>query len=162
MKIEQMTVPIQMVNITKRQGLLSKLDSLSSDDIPEFGIMTPQHMVEHLTESIKYSNNRNPQKLLLQEEMANKIKSLLIYSENEMPLGFKSPMLGDDLINLVSMDLLTAIEDLQEELNRFDNYFVENNDSKPISPLMGELQHEEWITFHNKHFTHHFKQFRLL
>jgi len=31
-----------------------------------------------------------------------------------------------------------------------------------IPPRLGKLNYKEWIIFHNKHFTHHFKQFELI
>ena len=45
--------------------------------------------------------------------------------------------------------------------NSLGKYFEENKDATPINPTMGELNKQEWIIFHNKHFEHHFKQFNL-
>ncbi|MFI5156234.1 MAG: hypothetical protein ACHQEM_08610 [Chitinophagales bacterium] len=55
-----------------------------------------------------------------------------------------------------------AITQLKIELKNFDQFFKDHPLAKPVNPTMGPLDHKEWIIFHNKHFTHHFKQFNLL
>ena len=42
-----------------------------------------------------------------------------------------------------------------------EKYFAEK-DIKTTNPVFGDLNYEEWIRFHSKHFAHHFKQFGLL
>ena len=56
----------------------------------------------------------------------------------------------------------TAIENLKTELDYFDTYFKENPEAKTIQPRMGLMNKEEWTVLHNKHFTHHFKQYNLV
>jgi len=151
-----------MVDIDNRQEISDKLNLLKNDTLPLFGKMTAQHMVEHLSFAIMFSNGKLPQKLYYPLVKAEFIKSTIIYSDNKMPIGFKAPMLGDDLLKLEFPDLKTSISSLLSELKRFDQYFVDNKDSKPINPTMGELNKLEWTIFHNKHFEHHFKQFNLI
>lgn len=151
-----------MVDINIRKEIIARLNNLKSDSIPKFGKMTAQHMVEHLTYAIMFSNGKFPQKLYLPIDKAELIKEKIIHSDNELPIGFKAPMLGDKLPNLVFPDLNIAVKELLAELDRFDKYFLENGDTKPINPIMGKLDKQEWIIFHNKHFKHHFRQFNLL
>ena len=44
------------LNFEDKADVISKLKSLKVDQQPEWGIMTPQHMVEHLIVSTKMSN----------------------------------------------------------------------------------------------------------
>jgi hypothetical protein len=115
-----------------------------------------------LTFAIMFSNGKLPQKLYFPIDKAEIIKKTIIYSNKEMPIGFKAPMLNDELLELKFPNLKFAISVLLSELNGFDKYFEENKDATPINPTMGELNKQEWIIFHNKHFEHHFKQFNLI
>lgn len=150
-----------MVDIKNRQKISEKLSLLQIDSLPLFGKMSAQHMVEHLTFAIMFSNGKLPQRLYYPIEKADLIKATIIYSDKEMPIGFKAPMLNDDLLELRFPDLKTSISMLLSELDCFDKYFIDNKDLKPINPTMGELNKQEWTIFHNKHFAHHFKQFNL-
>ena len=150
-----------MIDINNRQEISEKLNLLRIDTLPLFGKMSAQHMVEHLTFAIMFSNGKLPQKLHYPIDKAELIKTTFIYSDKEMPIGFKAPMLSDDLLELKFPDLKTSISILLSELKSFDKYFVDNKDATPINPTMGELSKQEWTIFHNKHFEHHFKQFNL-
>ncbi|WMJ71713.1 DUF1569 domain-containing protein [Cytophagaceae bacterium ABcell3] len=151
-----------MIDIQNRQGLVHKLKGLKSDSDPVWGRMTAQHMVEHLAFAVMSSNGALDQKLYFPKEKAEQIKRAVIYTDNELPMGFKAPMLGDTLPKLVCSDLGAALKKLYLALDEFELYFLNNPDAKPVNLAMGELDREEWTRFHNKHFSHHFKQFRLL
>lgn len=147
--------------VLQRNRVLELLYSLSPDQTPLFGTMSPQHMVEHLAFVVKFSNGKLPQQLYYRQEKANKFKQYTIYSENELVPGFKAPMLSDELPPLEHNSLAEAIEALKEELKAFDVHFQQDPDSRPVSPTLGPLLYEEWVIFHNKHFKHHLKQFGL-
>lgn len=151
------------ITILERANIFKLLEKLQSTTSSAFGIMTPQHMVEHLVFSVRFSNEKEPQKLYFPVEKAEQIKSFVIYSDAELPIGFKAPVLSkDELLPLSYQDLTSAIEMLKLELEAFDTYFKLNPSNSPIKPTMGKLTHTEWVIFHDKHFTHHFKQFNLV
>ncbi len=150
-----------MIDIDNTQFILEKLNLLRVDTLPAFGKMTAQHMVEHLIFAVMSSNGKLPQKLYYPIDKAELIKTIIIFSDKEMPIGFKAPMLSDDLLELKFTDLKTSITILLSELKAFDKYFEENKDITPLNPTMGELNKREWTIFHSKHFEHHFKQFNL-
>ncbi len=151
-----------MINIQDRNTVFYTLKKLESNTPALFGKMNAQHMIEHLMLALSFSNGTSPQFLMVDERIAKMIKHHTINTTKEMSIGFKAPMLGDDVLPLFHPNLEIAVEHLKKELNDFDLYFKLNPDSKPISPVVGELNQKEWIIFHNKHFTHHFKQFGLL
>ena len=153
---------LQKINISVHDSVFNKLQNLKSNTSPLFGKMTAQHMIEHLILAISFSNGKSPQVLMVDERVAKTIRHYTINTDKEMSIGFKAPMLTDNLVPLSYSNLNEAIEYLKNELNDFDLYFKNNPDSKPISPVIGDLNHQEWIIFHNKHFTHHFKQFGLI
>ncbi len=152
-----------MINIiNSRPEIFNLLESLDKSKNPVFGKMTPQHMVEHLSIVVAVSNGKYPQKLISTPEKAELVKTGFIYTDKEMPIGIKAPMLGEEPEALVFPDLKSAIEVLRNELNKFDGFFQDNYKAKPIHPIFGELTYAEWIIFHNKHFTHHLKQYNLI
>ncbi len=96
------------------------------------------------------------------DEEARAIKQTMIYSDTEIPKGLKSPLAGDgpDPFRFSSLD--EAKKDFNKQLDDFENYFKNNPSAAFIQPRMGSLNYSEWIILHNKHLTHHFKQFGLL
>ena len=151
-----------MIDINDKKAVFEKLAHLDVNAVPLFGKMTAQHMVEHICGGVIFSNGKLPQKLYYPPEKAAIIKNIFIYTDAGFPKDFKAPMLGDDLPKLIFPDLQTAINRLSKQLDNFHEYFKQNENIKPIHPVMGELDYKEWTIFHNKHFTHHFKQFSLL
>ena len=151
-----------MIEMTKQTALLSLLNILTDTSVAAFGKMTPQHMIEHLILTLKISSNKLPHPSYFREEKATAFKNAIIYSPIEIPLGFRAPMLTDELSPLVHPNLSTALAELDQELTYLKDFFKTNPNLKTINPSIGELNYDEWVVFHNKHFTHHFKQFNLL
>ncbi len=139
------------------------LSNLHPDNQVIFGMMTPQHMVEHLITTFQISTEKIQIEMMFPTEIAQKIRFAVIISENEIPIGFKVPFMPKETpMPLKYVSLKSAIEILKIELAYFKDYFNQNPARKTMNPSMGELNFDEWLIFHNKHFTHHFKQFDLV
>lgn len=152
-----------MINISDKATVFDILGQLQPGERPRFGAMTPQHMVEHLAFSVRFSNGKEPQKRYYPPEKEQKIKAYILDTDNDFMIGFKAPVLpAEGLPELQCSDLVEAVSTLKNELADFDRYFEKHPAAQPVNPTMGELKHVEWIRFHNRHFTHHFKQFGLL
>lgn len=152
-----------MVNIHNQNEILELLKKLNPETAPQFGIMTPQHMVEHLILLVKLSNGGIKGQLMRSEETAVKWKQGLIYTDMEFPMGVRIP--GEEesvLTELRYENLEKALDKLEEEIKKFEDFFQNNSHESTMHPALGTLNHEEWTIFHNKHFTHHFKQFGLV
>jgi hypothetical protein len=149
-----------MIDINNKQDLFERLSKLRADQQPVFGVMTPQHMVEHLIWGVTFSNGKFPQQQIVPDDMTIKLRPLLMYTVKPYPRGIKTPMLGDTPPPLKYADIPSAIEQLKQELIDFENFFKENTTA--INPALGVLNYEEWIMVHNKHFTHHMGQFELV
>jgi hypothetical protein len=151
-----------MLNILDKEHIFKALSQLRADTSPLFGKMNAQDMVEHLILSMTFCNGKAPQVLMIEERSSQVIKHHTVNTGKEMGRGFKAPMLGDTPPPLIQEDLHAAIEQLKKEMEDFDSFFKKAPHATPISPVLGTLDHAEWIIFHNKHFTHHFKQFGLV
>lgn len=151
-----------MINFTDTAQVSTILSTLNSTTTPLFGIMSPQHMVEHISQVIRISNGRWNLPQLFREEKAAKMKAYLMQTDTELAVGFRAPFLEEgELLTLQHENMESAIEQLIDEITAFENYFKANPLATPMHPALGILNHEEWIIFHNKHFKHHFKQFGL-
>jgi hypothetical protein len=137
----------------------SRLKSLTEHSQREFGIMSPQHMVEHLILTVKLSYGRIKIPEFEPNEKQLAQKQVLIYSEITFPRGVRAPGLGDQLLDLRFPNLESAKLELLKSLDDYSSYFDENPESKTMHPRFGKLNHEEWERFHKKHFEHHFEQF---
>ncbi|MDR9486426.1 DUF1569 domain-containing protein [Salibacter sp.] len=146
----------------ERKKAIDQLRSLNETVKPVFGIMTPHHMVEHLGETVIMSNGKVELPLMVDENKALASKEKIIDGEAPIPKGVVTPGSDQKLKDLRFKSLDEAIDKLEKGLEAFDDYFINNPNSKPMHPMMGNLDHSEWIVFHNKHFKHHFEQFELL
>lgn len=150
------------VDINKREELNNLLDLICEDTEAKWGLMKPQHMIEHLVKTLEFSNGKMLLALKATEEEAKLAKEKFIYTEVEMPQGLKSSLLGDAPDPFRFESLEEAKRNLNQELDGFHTYFENNPSATFVHPRLGSLNYQEWIIIHNKHFTHHFKQFGLL
>jgi oxepin-CoA hydrolase/3-oxo-5,6-dehydrosuberyl-CoA semialdehyde dehydrogenase len=144
------------------EEFLALLDRLQPDSQPHWGVMGPQHMVEHLTQSVMISRGMPEIQVYNPEELAEKFKAALIYSDRPLSRGIKNPALPEQPSPLRHGQLNEAKEELHREWDHFKEYFRLNPQAKHNHPRLGKLTHEEWAVFHRKHFAHHLAQFGLL
>lgn len=149
------------LNFDDKENLISKLKTLKIDQQPEWGIMTPQHMVEHLIVTTKLSNGGLSVPCRIPVEQIPQYKAFLLESDQEMQKGIKANGM-EGLLDLRYPSLEASIEKLEEEIDKFNAFFENNPDAKITNPVLAEIGYEDWKTFHKKHYTHHFKQFGLM
>ncbi|WP_296700476.1 hypothetical protein [Algoriphagus sp.] len=145
----------------KIEEIKSKLSNLTLDSKRNFGIMPVQHMVEHLTITVKISSNRISYPKFEPTEKQLAQKEALLNTNLEFPKGVKAPGIGDNLMPLKHPNLSVAKENLIKSLEEYQDYFKENQNAKTIHPRFGPMTFLEWELFHPKHFQHHFEQFNI-
>ncbi|MGZ3754396.1 MAG: hypothetical protein ACXVAY_16340 [Mucilaginibacter sp.] len=138
--------------------IASLLSALKPDTQPLWGKMKPQQMVEHLVESVEYTNGRKITTCDRPPGEAAKSKQLMIYTDAPIP---KNVNLGPLPDHYLFPDLPAAINQLMIELAVFDQYFKTPGITSVHSGF-GPLNHTEWVIWHDKHFAHHFIQFGLI
>lgn len=143
------------------ENIKSKLQTLDLNAEPEFGTMTPQHMIEHLILTVKLSYGRIKIPHFEPTEKQLQQKKTLLYELDEFPKGIRAPGLGNNLLPLRFQSLKEANNELLESLEKYKEHFEEQPNSTPIHPRFGVLNKSEWDLFHTKHFKHHFSQFGL-
>ena len=135
------------------------LKMLKDDTKPQFGKMTAQHMVEHLTLTLKLSVGKIKYPPFNPSERALKSKDTLLFTELEMPMGMTPPNDTGERYPLKFSDLEKAKEALLQAWDEYMGYYEKNDGSSEVHPRFGHLNKEEWDRFHYKHSMHHFKQF---
>ena len=149
------------ISINQSTDIIQKLKALPLDKKPVWGIMTPQHMVEHLIVSTKMSNGGLTIPCRVPKELLPKYKEIVLNPAIEMERGIKAGGM-EGLLDLRYPSMDAAIEKLESEIEKFHTYFKENPGATIVNPVVDEIGYEDWIIFHNKHYTHHFKQFELI
>jgi oxepin-CoA hydrolase/3-oxo-5,6-dehydrosuberyl-CoA semialdehyde dehydrogenase len=144
-----------------KETIETRILPLTEETIAQFGIMGPQHMVEHLAITLKISYDRIKLPDFEPSEKQINQKIALIHSDIEFPKGIKAPGLHEDLMPLKFPDLEKAKEDFLKSITAYNDFFLLNPEAKTTHPRFGKLTHGEWERFHEKHFKHHLIQFGL-
>ena len=137
------------VDITNRSELNSLLDSLNENTVPKWGSLKPQNMVEHLAKTMQFTNGKKEIAQRTTEEEGLKIKQAFIYSDAEMSMGLKSPLLpAEGLVPFEFPSLDEAKQHLNKELDDFETYHANHPDALFVQPRLGKLNYIVWIFFH--------------
>ena len=137
------------------------LKTLEPDTKPLWGILTAQHMVEHIVGSWRISNGKAEVECKTPEEKLKKYRKFL-FSEKPYKRNMKNPIMPDELFQLRKPDLNSAITQLKGEIEDFFTYHEANPDTSPVHPIFNVLNKDEWLIFQKKHIGHHFGQFALM
>ncbi|MEX2596050.1 MAG: DUF1569 domain-containing protein [Salibacteraceae bacterium] len=140
---------------------IDRLRSLDSDQKPEWGSMTPQHMVEHLVGSWRISNGRARVGLMFSGKELEMRRDFL-FSEKPYQRNIQNPTFKDGTLPpLRKPDLNAAIDQLEDEMKTFFDYHDKNPVADEVHPVFGSLDYNGWLTFQTKHMKHHLSQFGL-
>lgn len=138
-----------------------KLDGLTPDTKPLWGKMAAQHMVEHLTDTLRIAIGEVEIPVYTPENQLAEMRRFLM-SDRAIPRGVVSPAVGTDLPKLKYDNFEDALSEFWKYVFAFEKYYKENPEASHINPAFGNLSYPEWLQFMNKHMTHHFEQFGLI
>jgi hypothetical protein len=146
-----------------KNNLLPLLKDLPADAKGRWGKMNGQQMVEHVSGFFAVSYEKIKFPLVTPEEHLPKYKEFLM-SDKEFRENTKAPgiVLPDEPLALRNANMEEAMKVLEKSLNNFFTFYSENPEKKPLHPVFGELNFEEWVQLHHKHVIHHLKQFDLI
>jgi hypothetical protein len=149
-----------MSNKWNLENILKTLDKLKVDKKPLWGSMSAQRMVEHLTDTIRIANGKNPQSLAIPEEKIEKMQGFL-ETDKPMARNIEVPFAGKN-IPLRNDELETAIDEFAEEWLDFEFVFESTENHLALHPFYGNLNYRQWLLLNDKHLNHHFEQFGLI
>ncbi len=146
-----------------QNDIIHRLKNLETNTKGKWGVMNAQQMVEHVAAFFKISTEKIKFPLVTPTEHLEKFKAFLL-SDKEFKENTKAPkeIIGDEPLPLQHSSMKGAIDELENEIKTFFEYFKHHPLKKTLHPVFGELNFSEWVQLHHKHVTHHFKQFGLL
>lgn len=129
---------------------------------PQWGKMTPQHMIEHLYTAVVSSTIIKNTPPLPPNSYQEEAKKSLIYSPADMPKNLDNPTFRFGLPDYTNPTLVEAKAKLLSSLERFFEIYEKKEDAYNFNIFLGDLNVEENFVFHYKHFKHHYTQFGLI
>lgn len=137
--------------------------TVTGNAMGKWGKMNGQQMVEHVATIYVVSTGKIKFEQTTPEEHLPQYRDFL-YSDKQFRENTKAPaqLLGEETLPLRYTNMEEALAKLQEAIAYFEIYFTENPQSKPMHPVFGPLNYEEWVLLHYKHVTHHLRQFGLI
>jgi len=146
------------MDILDKEQMKASLSALAADTVPLWGKMKPQQMVEHMIESLEYTNGKKVCACDRPANEAEAAKQLRLHPDFVIPQNVNLGPLPESY-RFASLD--KASKQLLQELDDFDGYFNAYG-VKSVHFAFGPMDREEWLIWHGKHFAHHFRQFGLL
>lgn len=139
------------------------LTKLTPEAKATWGVMTPQHMLEHLEESYRIAAAETQDfEIATPAEHIEKVQETL-WTYQPMPKNYNFPFYEEGkLFDLKHSSLEEAKEKLKEARASYQKYFQLNPKAVTKNVVFGELTHFEWELLHRKHINHHFEQFNLI
>ena len=139
------------------------LSKLAQDMQPKWGILTPQHLLEHLEYGYKIMSGQIQDfEIATPEKILDKVHNSL-YNYDKFPIGSSFPTLKKgELEDLIHPDLATAKEKFLEARQAYKAFFKENPNAALKNMVFGELNRYESYLLERKHLNHHFEQFGIL
>ncbi|MEL6717081.1 MAG: hypothetical protein AAFP82_00020 [Bacteroidota bacterium] len=142
------------------EDISSLLKELKVDTEPAFGLMTSQHMVEHLIWIFKTSVKDHGQPT--GEPTKGQLWFKKFIANGAVLKHYPSDKTKADLPSLKYESLERALVELPVAVKRFYDYFEANPTLIAYHPRMGSLSFEELELFHYMHCRYHCWQFGLL
>ncbi|MCL4117513.1 UNVERIFIED_CONTAM: hypothetical protein GTU68_041471 [Idotea baltica] len=139
------------------------LNALKEDAKPKWGIMSPQHMIEHLEYTYRIASGEIQDfEVATPEKILEKVHHSL-YNYNPFPKGSDFPLLKKgELADLQHENLTDSISKFVKARQDYLDYFKENPEAKLNNLVFGEMNKYEWYLLERKHLNHHFEQFGLI
>lgn len=145
-----------------RTYLEDRIGNLTADTKPSWGLMTPQHLVEHFDYFNLMSLSKIPCKIVTPEERLEKFQDSL-WNYRPMPRSFDHPLLKKGKTeDLRYGSLEEAKEAFFKSYDEVMGVFKQNPDATLPNPVFGELDSYHFQLLSRKHYHHHFEQFGLL
>ena len=139
------------------------INKLTENTKPSWGILTPQHLLEHLEQGYRImSGEIQDFEIATPEKILDKVHNSL-YNYDKFPRGTQFPtMKKGELETLIHPDLETAKAKFFEARENYKTFFKENPQATMKNMVFGELNKYESYLLERKHLNHHFEQFGIL
>lgn len=136
------------------------LKTLTGSEKGNWGVLSPQGMIEHMTDSIGIAWKRVTHPMQTPDVILEKVRSFAL-SDKEFKPGTKNSLMTEEAPALRNFSIESAITELDNEINSFVAFYKANPDAVVTNPFFGDFNYEQWLHLLHKHAVHHLKQFNL-
>lgn len=143
------------------QEYIPLLQKLTGSEVGAWGVLSPQGMIEHMTDSIGVAHGRIQQELQTPVEVLDKVRSFAL-SEREFKPNTKNSLMSETPASLRNATIQEAISEIEKEISDFINFYKSNPNHLQLNPFFGDFNYDEWLHLLHKHAVHHLKQFNLV
>lgn len=145
-----------------RETVPQLLENLTETSTAKWGIMGPQHMLEHLSVLFYFSSKDRGINVIMPASALGFDDGWLETNE-EFPHFVKGAGLKEgETERLRFANLEETKGRFMKGLQGFFTFFEDHPDAMLTHPVFGDLDFARWLQFHHKHIRHHFKQFGLI
>ena len=137
------------------------LKKLTPETPRKWGLMSPQQMVEHLTDYVRIASGKNPVKVITPDANLEAYKRFL-HSDKQFRPETKNPLNEGPPNPVRNNSLAEAIAEYLSEMKDFYEVFANEPDKRSSHPSFGNLNSEDWLQMQYKHLIHHARQFGLV
>ncbi len=143
-----------------KEEYIPLIKKLKGNEKGNWGVLSPQGMIEHMSESIANASMRIVHALHTPPELVERYKSFAL-SDKEFKPGTKNALMTDEAPALRLRSIQDAVKELEEEIKEFLAFYEHKPEDKVLNPFFGDLNYSEWLHLLHKHAIHHLKQFNL-
>ena len=145
-----------------KESVTTALLGLTETSKPEWGIMTAQHMVEHLEWFYQIGLGKITVEQSTPDKYIDKMQASL-WDFKHLPREFQHPLLRkDELEDLRYESLEEAQKALLVGMDEAAAFYEANPEGHLANPVFGNLDEYDWELYNQKHAHHHFIQFGLI
>ncbi len=143
-----------------KETYIQTLKRLSGNEKGNWGVLSPQGMIEHMTDSVGVAHGRIKQELQTPTEVLERVRTFAL-SDKEFKPDTKNSLMSDTPAPLRTRTITEAITELEKELAVFLDFYKTNPRATYLNPFFGEFNYADWLHILHKHALHHLKQFNL-
>lgn len=143
-----------------KEEYIPLLEQLSDNEVGLWGVLSPQGMIEHMSDSVGAAYGRIKLPLTTPEEFLEKSRAFML-SDKPFKQNTKNALMSETPAPLRKNSMTEAIAELTREIKAFFAFYESHPGHKELNAFFGELNYEEQVHLLHKHAWHHLKQFNL-
>ncbi|MES2133502.1 MAG: DinB family protein [Bacteroidota bacterium] len=143
-----------------KEQYISLLEQLSDNEVGLWGVLSPQGMIEHMSDCMGAAYGRIKLPLSIPEEFVEKSRAFAL-SDKPFKENTKNALMSETPAPLRTKSMTEAIAELEQEIKAFFAFYDSHPGHKELNAFFGELNYEEQLHLLHKHAWHHLKQFNL-
>lgn len=144
-----------------KQDYIPLLKKLKGDEKGNFGKLSPQGMIEHMSDAFGNAYGRIHQPLHTKEELVPRYREFAL-SDKPFKENTPNAYMSEVPAPLRHANISEAINELEREIKAFFDFYQTNEGAIKLNPFFGEFNYNDWLILLHKHANHHLKQFNLV